>query len=94
MAHGADALLICLGDMPAITAEHIGALLAAAAEAGIAATEAAGVRGPPAVFARARFPQLIALSGDHGAKPLLEDAAVIPASRELVRDIDRPEDLR
>jgi molybdenum cofactor cytidylyltransferase len=93
LTHGAEALLICLADMPKIPAEHIGSLVAAAADAEIVATEAAGVRSPPAVFSRASLPRLLALSGDRGARGLLEDAAVVAVAPELVRDIDRPEDL-
>jgi molybdenum cofactor cytidylyltransferase len=90
----AEALVVCLADMPNVTAAHIKSLLAAAAGAEIVATEAAGVRSPPAVFARSRMADLIMLSGDHGGKELLGAAALVSVAPEVVRDIDRPEDFR
>lgn len=89
----AGALLVCLADMPAVAADHLRALLALATEDGIVATAAAGIRTPPVIFGRRHFPALTTLTGDHGAKALLQDAAIVTADPAMVRDIDRRDDL-
>lgn len=89
----ADAMLVCLADMPNVTADHLLALIEASAVNDIVATESAGVRSPPAIFARSVLPQLIELTGDQGARHLLRAAATIEAPTDLVRDIDTPGDL-
>lgn len=54
-------------------------------------------RGAPAIFDRALWPELLALEGDTGARPLLQRhrAALItvPAEAHWLRDIDTPADL-
>lgn len=90
---GADALLVCLADMPNITAEHLTKLLDAAANSDAVATGFDGSRGPPVIFARRLFSELAALNGDHGAKHLLAAATLIPAPLGLARDFDTPEDF-
>lgn len=91
IALDADAMLVCLADMPMVTPEHLAALLAA--EGDVVATEANGTRGPPAVFRRGMLPQLLALTGDQGARYLLKSATVVQATPEIVRDFDRPADF-
>jgi molybdenum cofactor cytidylyltransferase len=86
-----DAMLVCLADMPLVTREHLEALLAL--DADVVATEAAGVRSPPIVFARAVFPDLLKLTGDTGPRHLLTSAALVEADPEIVRDFDTPEDF-
>jgi molybdenum cofactor cytidylyltransferase len=88
-----DALLVCLGDMPNVTVEHLETLLAALGNEGAVATEMDGVRSPPALFSRAWLPRLAVLAGDRGARHLLHEATTVPASRELVRDFDLPSDF-
>lgn len=90
---GADALLVCLADMPNITAEHLRALIAASATNDVVATGFDASRGPPVIFASRLFPELATLSGDHGAKHLLATATLIRASSELARDFDTPTDF-
>lgn len=90
---GAATLLVCLADMPNITAAHLTALLAAADDSDAVATGFDGSRGPPAVFARRLFPNLAALSGDHGAKHLLASARLIAAPPGLSRDFDTRTDF-
>lgn len=85
---GAAALLVCLADMPNVTAAHLTALLATGGDSGSVATAFDGSRGPPAVFARRLFPELAAISGDHGAKHLLASARLITAPPGLERDFD------
>jgi len=95
----AEAALILACDQPLLTAEHLRALLEAfAAESGaaIVASAYAGKMGIPAVFPRALFAELLALSGDQGARALLMNppCPVIPIpfpGGEI--DIDLPGDL-
>lgn len=87
----ADALLVCLADMPFVTQAHVEALLAGDADAVVSA--AAGVRTPPAVFARELLPALATLTGDQGARHLLKSAATVAARPEIVRDFDTPDDF-
>ena len=57
------------------------------------AAQYAGVLGAPAIFPRARFGQLAALRGDHGAQSLLRDPAdgVVPVPMEKAAlDLDLP----
>ena len=87
----ADALLVCLADMPFVTAAHLNALLSVDAQ--VVATEAAAVRSPPVVFARSILPELVTLTGDHGARHLLKSAATVVAAFQLVRDFDTQGDF-
>jgi len=90
---GAAALLVCLADMPNITAAHLKALLAAADDSDAVATGFDNARGPPAVFRRRLFPELAAVSGHQGAKHLLASATLIMAPPGLERDFDTPSDF-
>jgi molybdenum cofactor cytidylyltransferase len=73
-----------------ITAWGQGAPLAAAAVGGV-------LRGAPAIVDRALWPELIALTGDTGARPLFQrhrQALVLVESSDAeLRDIDTPEEL-
>jgi molybdenum cofactor cytidylyltransferase len=92
-AHGADALHLCLADMPFITRAHISLLIGAANPRQPVATEHTFVRSPPAIFPATMFADLMALTGDRGAKPLLDSATPIEADASMVRDIDTLADL-
>jgi molybdenum cofactor cytidylyltransferase len=87
----ADALLVCLADMPNVTVEHLMALLGLNAR--VAVTETDNTRSPPAVFARELLPRLTSLTGDHGARHLLKSAATVTATPDLMRDFDTPADF-
>lgn len=91
-ALGAEALLLMLADMPFITRAHLSLLIGAAGK-GPVATEHDGVRSPPAIFPSAMYADLMALSGDRGARPLLDGAFAILADAAMVRDIDTMADL-
>jgi CTP:molybdopterin cytidylyltransferase MocA len=90
-------LLAC--DQPRLTAIHLRTLIgtfAAQPAPSIIASTYAGVLGVPAVFPRSVFPELKALRGDTGARPLLMQPpcpliAVEFAGGEV--DIDSPADL-
>lgn len=93
----ADAILIALGDMPFVTSRHFQELIALANnEMRIAYTTCEKERMPPAIFGKIWFDDLSTLSGDHGAKRLLNNApqqAGLKTDRETLADIDRPEDI-
>lgn len=93
LALGVQGLLVCLADMPNVTARHLAALFATARTADVVATSAGNMPGPPALFAAERLPELARITGDRGARDLLANAALVEASADLVRDFDRPEDF-
>jgi len=83
----ADALLVCLADMPNVTPSHLERLLAAPDGMAVA-TAIEGRMGPPALFPRPLLSPLTRLSGDRGARELLADAFPILAEPALGRDYD------
>jgi molybdenum cofactor cytidylyltransferase len=95
----ADGVLLMGCDQPRLTADHLGALIAAfegQAAAVIAASSYAGVQAVPAVFPRAAFAELAALRGDRGARSVIESAPCPVVGMEFSGgevDIDLPEDL-
>lgn len=94
---GWGAFLVHLADMPFVEPATVRALataLAAGAPAAVPAFE--GRRGNPAGFAAAAVPALLGLSGDSGARSLLDPLGVMEVAvddRGILRDVDRPEDL-
>ncbi len=98
LAPSADALLILLADQPRISEDHLNALLGAWSGDSdeIVATSFAGAQGPPVILPRSSFRQLVELSGDTGARKLLQDPDYQVKSVKFepaAVDIDRPEDL-
>jgi molybdenum cofactor cytidylyltransferase len=97
-AAACDACLITVCDQPAVTAEHLRALVAAWRDTGssIVASSYAGTRGVPALFASTHFAELRQLRGDRGAGPLLarhaDSVQLIPLPGGDV-DIDTSADL-
>ena len=90
----AEALLICLADMPNVPAEHITSMLGAFGDRpGVIASSVQGIAMPPALFPRAHFVRLTALSGSEGAKSLLEGATLIEADAWSMADVDTVDDL-
>jgi molybdenum cofactor cytidylyltransferase len=98
-AAAADGWLVALADMPFIAASSHQAVLAALyTGASLAAPDYAGRRGHPVGFASEWFADLTALSGDQGAKAILEkhrqQVMLCPVDDPgVIRDIDRPADL-
>jgi len=94
----ADAALIALGDQPTVPPDVIPALVRALADTGrpIAAPVYRGERGNPVLFAAALFPEISALSGDRGARALLERdpvrVALVQIDSPMPPDLDTPED--
>ena len=98
-AQDADGWVVALADMPWIAPATIRAIAAALATgADIAAPSFDGRRGHPVGFARRHGAALAALTGDTGARLLIEAnrsrVAVIAVDDEgVVRDVDTPDDL-
>ena len=92
----ADGVLLAVCDQPRMTAAHCNALLRAADAAACAAASVyGGSPGVPAVFPRALFPDLLALTGDRGAKGILtaqSERLVTVAWPDGAIDIDTAED--
>lgn len=95
---GTVAALVVLGDQPTVPREVIPALLREFRDGGrpIAAPRYRGVRGNPVLFAASIFPELVALAGDQGARPVVErDPArvtLVDFDLPMPRDLDTPED--
>ena len=93
-AHGAQAVVVALADMPRVTATHIWHLLEAAdgPDAVVASSDGISPK-PPAVFGRNRFDALLALEGDQGARDMVRGGKhVVTTPAELI-DVDTPEEL-
>jgi molybdenum cofactor cytidylyltransferase len=91
---GASALLILLGDMPLVTADHLRRVLALSDPTRpVFSRIVGGAAQPPALFPSAMFPPLEGLSGDNGARGLARDAAFVEAPADSLIDVDTPEDL-
>lgn len=92
-----DAALITLCDQPAFSAEVVAHLVATQHATGrsIVAARYAGRNGAPALFLKENFPALAALTGEEGARPLLNGDAsrVAPVDLPaLALDLDTPAD--
>lgn len=95
----ADGALISLGDMPEIEIPVIRALIAKFKGRGaICVPVHRGRRGNPVLWGRDYFPEMMKLTGDSGAKPLMARHAshlveVDVATDSIFHDIDAPADL-
>jgi molybdenum cofactor cytidylyltransferase len=96
-----DAAFILLADMPRVTAAHLTRLAAAFAPdegRAICVPVHGGKRGNPVLFAREFFDEIMAITGDQGAKRLLADHAerVVEVAMDddaVLEDADTPEEL-
>lgn len=96
-----DGVLICLGDMPRISAAHIDRLIDAFDPdngRAICVPMADGSRGNPVLWARRFFPEMRRLTGDIGARDLIathaELVCEVPVTDQgTLIDVDTPEDL-
>lgn len=98
-----DAVLVMLADMPEITTAHINSLIRAFGESpkhsiirGAAADETPG---HPVLFGSQHFDELLQLSGDFGAKDVIEANSNLVKLIKLdadaaLTDLDTPEDWR
>jgi molybdenum cofactor cytidylyltransferase len=96
----AVAAIICLGDMPLVTGRMIDRLIEAHdADEGrlVVAPTGNGKLGNPVLWDRRFFPEIAALSGDSGARVLLDrhadDLATVELGDAVLRDFDTVESL-
>jgi molybdenum cofactor cytidylyltransferase len=100
MPENAAGVAVLLGDMPNVTPAIIDRLICAAThDAKAVVPTLLGQRGNPVLLMRAILPDVLKLSGDQGARKLLEAAgeAVIEIALDdpaIALDIDTPEALR
>nr|WP_298164286.1 nucleotidyltransferase family protein [uncultured Pseudomonas sp.] len=92
----AAAVAVFLGDMPWIKMNSLGYLLALASPEHIVVPTFQGQPGHPVIFGRRFWPELRQLTGDSGAKALLQKHAQLVRRLELgdtgiLRDIDTPQ---
>jgi molybdenum cofactor cytidylyltransferase len=92
-----DGVLIALCDQPAFSSDVIAQLVAAQQASGrsIVAARYSGRNGAPALFLREHFPALTSLTGEEGARALLngDPARVAPVDLpQLAVDLDTPAD--
>lgn len=101
-AAGWQAALVCLGDMPLVTPAIIDRLIQAFRSMEVPPDAvlplAGGIPGNPVLWHRRMFPQLLALTGDAGARRLLDRPgtdrlAVETADPAVLADFDTPERL-
>jgi CTP:molybdopterin cytidylyltransferase MocA len=88
-AADAEGVLLMTCDQPAVTAKHLGVLMR---KQEVKASRYAGRTGVPAYFPKKYFKDLMALTGDAGARTLLAEAQ----AEDLLHgelDIDTAEDL-
>ncbi|HEV2650648.1 MAG TPA: molybdopterin-binding/glycosyltransferase family 2 protein [Rhizomicrobium sp.] len=97
----ADAAMIVLGDMPAVSAGLLDKLIAAfdpAEDRAICVATRHGKRGNPVLFARRFFPEILGIEGDVGARHLIAQYPELVCEVEAgddgpLTDIDTPEAL-
>jgi len=96
-----DGAIVLLGDMPRVTAEVVDRLIAAFSPLegrAICLPLRQGRRGNPVLFSRRFFPEVMEISGDLGARPLIgaypDQVAEVPMPDDAVLlDVDTPEAL-
>jgi molybdenum cofactor cytidylyltransferase len=96
-----DGAIVCLGDMPLIAGRDLDRLIAAfnpLEGRAIVVPTRHGRRGNPVLWSRQFFPEMMALSGDSGARKLIDEHADLVAEIEMdndsvLIDIDTPEAL-
>jgi len=95
----AEGVLLLLADQPLITTEHLERLVDAwcASQDSICASAYADTKGPPVIFPRRYFRELMELQGDRGAKAVIDknrDQLITIQFEDAAMDIDNPEDLK
>lgn len=102
LADDVDGALVCLGDMPWVTTEHVNRLMAAFAPSvgqAICVPTYQGRRGNPVLWARRFFAEMQTIQGDVGARHLIgkykDLLCQIPMDDNgILLDVDTPEALR
>lgn len=97
----ASAAMFLMGDQPLLDATVIDSLIATHEKSGksICYPSCNGTRRNPVIFGARLFPEILALTGDTGARALIEanaeDAVCAPFADELLfQDVDRGGDLQ
>ena len=96
---GIDGALILLGDMPEVEDSVLSALMAAfTGGSAICVPVRHGRKGNPVLWGSRYFPEMMELTGDAGAKPLMarHQAQLIEvevATDSIFHDVDAPDDL-
>jgi molybdenum cofactor cytidylyltransferase len=96
---GVDGALVLLGDMPEVEGSVLRSLMAAfTGMSAICVPVRHGRRGNPVLWGRSYFPEMMELTCDSGAKPLMarHEAQLIMvevATDSIFHDVDSPEDL-
>ena len=101
LADDLDGVVICLGDMPLVSTDDINKLIRAfdpVEGRAICVPVSGRKRGNPVLWAKSFLAEMAAISGDVGARHLLEQHAEqifeVPVSGEgVLMDIDTPERL-
>jgi molybdenum cofactor cytidylyltransferase len=96
LAADCDQLLVLLSDQILISTEELSTLINSTDCTGIACSGFENTVGPPAVFGRSYYSDLLSLDAENGAKKLLTNSnhhvCVIPM-QSAGWDIDSPDDL-
>jgi molybdenum cofactor cytidylyltransferase len=87
-----DAVLVMLADQPMVTVHLLEEMSAELSEASIVLCDHGDATGPPALFAKQHFEELMALHGDRGAKAVAANHhAALVAFADAAWDIDSPQ---
>lgn len=95
----AEAVIVALGDQPELDIDIVRSLIGVWRETGLPMVTARyrGVRSPPVLLAREIFPEVATLTGDMGAKPLMDRfpyrVAYVDVDSEIPYDVDHRDDL-
>ena len=96
LSSGLDAIVVLLADQPLVTVDLLGPMFRMLRQQGISIvlSDHGDATGPPSLFAAPHFDELMALSGDQGAKAIaskhVSSIARIPFA-EGAWDVDSPE---
>ncbi len=99
LPHDADGVFVFLGDMPRVPASVLPQMAQALIDGALAAAPSfQGRRGNPVLLDRTLFPQLLALTGDAGARGVLQglgsQLALIESPNDgVLFDVDTQQDL-
>jgi len=87
-----EAVLVLLADQPLVTVALLDEMRGRLPESGIVLCDHGEATGPPALFGRQHFGELVKLHGDRGAKSVAANHhAVLVAFPDAAWDIDSPE---
>ncbi|MGR3541320.1 MAG: nucleotidyltransferase family protein [Hasllibacter sp.] len=90
----APAILLILGDLPALTVADVQAVLAAPPAPIVRGATHDGKGGHPILFAPGTYPDLMALTGDDGGRGVVAQhkTRLVPLGPQARLDLDTPED--